>query len=116
MRVLKLRRADSEQILLEEVQVAETFWTRLRGLIGTTELSEQQGMWFDNANSIHTFWMSINIDCIFLDRSLQVVAIVPDFPKRRLTRIYWKANSVLEIKGGRARSLNLQVGEKLVLQ
>ena len=108
-----LIRKASQQVLFSDLKVADTYWSRMVGLIGTKSLSDQQAMWFQPGNWIHSYFMSIAIDCVFLDRKLKIVSIVEDFKPGRLGRPQWGAKSVIEMNSGRARSLSLQVGEEL---
>lgn len=109
----KLMGADQKNILLPDFHQARSFWSRAKGLIGTTELSPDFGLWFDRANSIHTCFMKISIDCVFLDKQMQVKAIFENVKPWRWVPPVWSARSVIEMKSGRARELNIQVGDQL---
>ena len=62
-------------MILENLLYADDLWMRLWGLIPYKELKEDQGMYFPDCSSIHTFFMSFPIDCYFLNRENQVVDI-----------------------------------------
>lgn len=108
-----LVRVSSQQVLLSELTIAESLFARMRGLLCRTGLSENQGMWIKPCNSIHTFFMNFAIDCVFLDRDMQICSVIADIAPWRLTRPRWNAHSVVEMQAGRARALGLSVGEKL---
>ena len=109
----KLMDASKQIILLPDFQEAKSFWARAKGLIGRTELSEDFGLWFDGANSIHTCFMKISIDCVFLDKQMRVKAIVENVKPWRLVPPIWSAKSVIEMRAGKAKALNIQVGDQL---
>ncbi len=56
------------EILCEHCLVADTFWTRFRGLLGRRYLTEDEGLLIQPAGSVHSFFMRFRIDVVFLDR------------------------------------------------
>ena len=70
-------------------------------------------MLFYDANSIHTFFMSYAIDCVFINKKFEVVSIVENIKPNRMVWPQWKARSVIELASGQAKSLGLQIGEQL---
>ncbi len=99
--------------LIPQLEVAENFWSRLKGLLGRSSINENQAMWIHNCNSIHTFFMNFAIDCVFVDQNLQVKAIARDVRPGRIVWPIWGARSVFEMKSGLADQLKIQVGEVL---
>jgi uncharacterized protein len=86
--------------LATDVTVAASFTSRLRGLLGRASLPAGQGLLIKPCKGIHTFFMKFPIDVVFLDRGNRVVALHPSLPPNRMTRIYLKAASVLELPAG----------------
>ncbi len=109
----KLLDSQKKNVLLPDLQEAKTFWSRAIGLMGRKEISENFGMWFDHSNSIHTCFMKTAIDCVFLDRDMVVKAIFENVKPWRLVLPVWSARSVIEMKSGRIRELEIQVGDQL---
>ncbi len=75
---------------------------RLRGMIGR-KFDQEQGidaMVFPLCRSIHTMWMSIPIDVIFLDSGFQVVGLHPNVRPWRLSLSCRKACIVIEVPTG----------------
>jgi len=108
----KLMNAD-QKILLSDLTVADTMWSRGKGLLGTKDLAPNKGIWLKPGNSIHTFFMNYAIDCIFVDSNLQVKALVPNVQPGKMIWPIWSAKSVIEVKAGVLSQLNLQVGDQL---
>jgi len=80
-----------------DVEVAETFGERARGLIGRDDLPHGRGMLIPKCNCIHTCFMRFPIDATFLDRHGAVVKTVRDIrPWRFWVWGGWKASQVLE--------------------
>ena len=57
--------------LATNLAVAETHWSRLRGLLGTSEgdFGNGCGLWIRPCRGIHTLAMSFPIDVVYLDRA-----------------------------------------------
>ena len=101
------------ELLIENLEIAENLWQRGVGLLGRTKLNDDQALWIKATNNIHTCFMKFSIDCIFVDRKLEIKKIVKSVPGFRLVGPYWKANSVIEANAGFAESKNLKVGDQL---
>jgi uncharacterized membrane protein (UPF0127 family) len=102
----------SGEVVCARCAVADTFATRLRGLLGRASLAPDEGMLFRPAGSIHTFFMRFPIDVVLLDRDGAVVAV---FAELRPWRAVWhrRARTALELPPGRCRELGLEVGDVL---
>lgn len=108
-----LRRATTDQVLIPNLRVADSMMTRIRGLLGTTDLSPDEALWIPRCDSIHTFFMKYSIDCVFLDRDMVVKSIKGDVRPGRIVWPQWGAVSVIEMKAGTFSKLGIQKGEKL---
>ena len=87
------------EILGYKAKVARNLFERIRGLIGTKDLSSDEGMLILKCNAIHTFFMSFPIDAIFLDKNDNVVKTVKNIrPWRFFIWGGFKAVKVLEVK------------------
>lgn len=99
---------------LTSVVIADTYYTRLRGLIGR-KVGELGGLLLRPCSQIHTCLMSESIDAVYLDRGGRVVDIEPDIAPRRLCRAR-KAKAVLEIPAGKAETLGIKVDDLLEIR
>ena len=104
---------DRNQVLLPELRVASSFWHRLVGLIGTQNLSSRQALWIERCHSIHTFFMSFSIDCVFVSKDNKVVSIKENIHPYRITWRQKNAVAVVELPAGQAKALNFKIGEQL---
>jgi uncharacterized membrane protein (UPF0127 family) len=100
-------------LLGDQVAKAETFLTRFKGLMGVPSLPMGQGLLIEPCTSIHSFFMKIPIDALFLDRDLKVVDIVHAMPAWRMSKVYFGARSVLELPSGTARASQTVAGDVL---
>lgn len=101
------------ELLLDNLEVAESLVKRGTGLLGRKGLDVGQALWIKPCNNIHTFFMKFAIDCIFVDRNLEIKKIVKTVKPFRMVGPYWKAHSVIETKAGFAEEKNLQIGDQL---
>jgi uncharacterized membrane protein (UPF0127 family) len=53
----------------QQVTIARSFWRRGKGLMFRSELAPGTGLVIDPCSSIHTFWMRIPIDVIYVDKN-----------------------------------------------
>jgi uncharacterized protein len=101
------------QCLAERVTLANTFWTRLRGLIGRRRLAPTEALWLRPCNGVHTFWMLFAIDVIFLDRELRVVKLIENLRPFRATLPHGQTRSVLELPAHTIAQTALKIGDRL---
>lgn len=99
--------------LSSQVFIAKTLYSRTKGLLGKSKLEDKEILWILSCNSIHTFFMQFAIDCVFLDKNLLVCAIRSHIPPWRILLPIIKARSVLEMKAGKAKELNIQLGDQM---
>ena len=96
-----------------DVKVADTLFTRMKGLLGKKELPQGEALWIKPCFSVHTFFMKFPIDIIFLSKNNHVIAVVKDLTPNRLTRLYPQAFSVLELPIGTINASNTAIGDKI---
>jgi len=113
---VKLVNATQGQTLSHRVRVAQSIWQRMRGLIGTKTMAEDEVFCIPQCQGVHTFAMVFPIDVIFLDGHGTVLKIDPEMLPNRIGPVCWKARSVLELPGGTAKRYKLEIGDKLCLQ
>jgi hypothetical protein len=80
--------------------VADTLFTRMKGLLGKKELPTGDALWIKPCFSVHTFFMKFPIDVLFLNKQNQVIAVVSNITPNRMTRLYPQSFSVLELPPG----------------
>jgi uncharacterized membrane protein (UPF0127 family) len=104
-----------QSFLATTLSVADTHWTRLRGLLGlrSDDFSNGSGLWIRPCHGVHTLGMGFPIDVVYLDRALTVVDIRPDVKPWRFTPVLRKASSVLELPCGTAAETKTAVGDRI---
>lgn len=112
-RLYKTTKNQGAELLLDQLSIADSFWSRGWGLLGRKTLDSQEALWILRTNNIHTWFMRVKIDCIFIDKRMEIKKIVSDIPSFRFVGPFWKASSVIETSAGFAKNKNLQVGDQL---
>ena len=67
MRTVSLRTLD-DRVVCERCLVADSPWSRMRGLLGRRGLESGEGLLLRPTGSVHTFFMRFPIDAVFLSR------------------------------------------------
>ena len=111
---MRLLREDGA-VVCERCVLADTSWTRLKGLLGRRGLEDGEGLLIRPTGSIHMFFMRFPIDAVFLDRELRILKVVPDLKPWRMSAKRG-AKQVLEIAAGQAERRGLEPGGQLVLR
>jgi uncharacterized membrane protein (UPF0127 family) len=99
--------------LATKVRKADSFLTRLVGLLKRTHLGPEEALWLMPSKGIHTIGMKFPIDVVFLDKNNLVVAIVSGLVPYRMTGVHWKGQSVLELPKGTLQKSRTEVGDQL---
>jgi uncharacterized membrane protein (UPF0127 family) len=106
--------ATDGRTVCDRCSVADTFFPRLRGLLGRRGLAPGEGLLLRPCSSIHTMFMRFAVDAVFLDRELRVVHVVPNLRPWRLAASKG-ARSVLELAAGESNRRGIRAGEALTL-
>jgi uncharacterized protein len=90
--------------LATDLVIAQTHWSRFRGLMATdsSKFARGQGLWINPSHGIHTFAMRFPIDAVYLDRDRIVIHIEEGLKPWRLAAVRVQAASVIEVPAGTA--------------
>jgi uncharacterized protein len=98
-----------------EVELADTPWARLKGLIGRSadEFTRGAGLWISPCQGIHTIGMSFPIDVAYLDSSRRVLRVYRSLAPFRLAALSFRTRSVVEFPEGTLSGSGTQPGDYL---
>jgi uncharacterized protein len=101
--------------LATTLAVADTHWTRLRGLLGLgpDDFRNGSGIWILPCHGVHTLGMGFPIDVVYLDSALSVVHIERDLRPWRFAPVRMQATSVLELPSHTVRETGTEVGDRI---
>jgi uncharacterized membrane protein (UPF0127 family) len=101
--------------LATALALADTHWTRLRGLLGASasDFRNGRGIWIVPCRGVHTLAMSFPIDVVYLDRDQMVVHIEQNLRPWRFAPVRLQAASVLELPCQTVAQTGTAVGDKI---
>lgn len=98
-----------------DIYVADSFWTRFRGLMGKTseQITDMGGLLIKPCSQIHMFFMKTPIDVVYLDSKNKIVKIDCEVPTWKCCRKVNGSKSVIELPKGAAIQLELKENDQL---
>jgi uncharacterized membrane protein (UPF0127 family) len=106
-------RTESGIRLGSRVAVADSWWTRFRGLLASPPLGEGEGLLLLQCGSIHTVGMGYPIDVAFLDAEGRIVRIIESLAPWRIGLGGSGAVHALELPSGRLEETGIVEGDLL---
>jgi uncharacterized membrane protein (UPF0127 family) len=98
--------------LATKVRKADSFLTRLVGLLKRSNLGPEEALWLMPSKGIHTIGMKFPIDVVFLNRGNAVVGLVQGMAPFRLSSVHFTSYSVLELPTGTIKKYRTEVGDQ----
>lgn len=101
--------------LASALAVANTHWTRLKGLLGrdSDDFRNGDGLWIVPCKGVHTLGMGLTIDVVYLDDAMQVVYVQSELKPWRFAPIRSRAASVLELPSRTVVETRTMVGDRI---
>jgi uncharacterized membrane protein (UPF0127 family) len=105
------------QTLAARGELARSFWSRARGLMGRASLPADYALVIFPEWSIHTLFMRVPIDVLFVDRADMVVGMREAMPPWRPYAGVSPSRGryVIELPAGVIAATNTQIGDQLTL-
>ena len=97
--MVKVKNIETDEVILNHVEIADTFYKRFKGLMGRRRLEEGNGMKINPCNSIHCFFMKIPIDVLFVSKDHVVVKVISDMKPWKISPLVRGAQYVIEANG-----------------
>lgn len=104
------------QRLADRARSARHFVSRSKGLLGVRILEAGRGLLIPRCNAIHTCFMQIPIDVVFVDRQNHVLRSCAQVTPFRIVWGGWKARTVIELPTGTIQRTDTQPGDILQCQ
>jgi uncharacterized membrane protein (UPF0127 family) len=103
----------NDKELSNNVVVAERISERMKGLIGKKSFEKGEALWIRPCKSIHTIGLRFPIDILFLDSDNRVVESNEKLPPNRLSKIVFKAKTILELPEGTLSATETKKGDTI---
>src|SRR5579862_9907586 len=103
--------------LATTLAVADTHWTRLRGLLSLAshDFRKGDGLWIVPCHDVHTLGMGFAIDVVYLDQALTVMHTEAQLPPWRIAPVRRDSLSVLELPCSTITQTQTAIGDKVVI-
>jgi uncharacterized membrane protein (UPF0127 family) len=102
-------------LLAENIEIADSFWGRLKGLLDKSSFLAGTGLLIKPCNSIHSLFMRFIFDAVFLDGNFKVVYQMAEIHPFRISPIVHDAQMVLELPAGTISKTGTKIGDQLFL-
>lgn len=103
--------------LATALAVADTHWTRLRGLLGlsSSDFRNGNGLWIVPCHGVHTLGMGFPIDVVYLDHEMTVIHVRSQLRPWRFAPVRAQATSVLELPCHTVAETGTVVGDRIAI-
>ena len=99
--------------LAARARVANRVWSRLVGLLGRSKLSPGEGLVIAPGSAIHTFFMRMSIDVVFMDKQGEVVKTAINVKPFRMVACPLRTRYTLELPVGVIEQTQTAVGDRI---
>ena len=108
---IKIVNQSKNSILINNGQIAKTFLSRAKGLLGTKLLPVGTGLLIVPCKQIHSFGMKFTFDAVFVDFNNKVCFVEPEMRPGRFTKYIKNARYVLELPSGTIEATGTSIGD-----
>ena len=103
-------------VLAGRADLADSFLTRARGLLGRSALAPGEGLVIRPCQVVHTVGMTFPIDVIHLDADSRVLRVVADLRPWRFGPLVRGSRVVVELPAGTTSATGTEQGDAIQLQ
>lgn len=97
---MRIINSSKQSVLAQNGLLADSFLSRMKGLLGRKVLLSDEGLIITRCQSIHMVFMKFPIDAIFVNKDRVVVGLVRNIQPFQFSRMFWNASSVIELPVG----------------
>lgn len=108
---MKIYNSTQNNIISEEVKVAENFISRSVGLLSKRFLKEGESLVIKPCCSIHTFFMRFDIDVLFINKKNEIIALYENVKPWQILPIHLSSRYVIELAAGNIFEKNIKKGD-----
>ena len=101
------------QVLAREIEMADTYFTRLKGLMFRRKFAGEKVLVLDPCPQIHTCFMRFELDAIFCASDGTVLYVVEKMRPWRFSKFVRGARYTLEFVGGTLQN-RVRPGDKIL--
>src|SRR5262245_5037632 len=103
-------------VVAQRARVADGPLRRLVGLTGLRDWAESDGLLVRPCRAIHTFFVGVPIDVVFVNRGGLVVDVSPARTPWRLGPVVWRARWAVELPAGAIEASRTRLDDLLIVE
>jgi uncharacterized protein len=115
MPTLRLVNTTRNTVLGEQIEIADSSLSRMKGLLGRKGLDPGTGLLIMPSQAVHTVGMSFPIDILFVNKHDRVLHVQPCLVPYRISGLHWRAQYVVELPVGAIAESRTSVGDQLFM-
>lgn len=113
MEQIELKNESKGTTISTQVEIAASWTSRFKGLLGRDALIEDQCLVLYPCSSVHTCFMKFNIDVLFMDKEGIVLHLIENMPSFRFSPVVRKARFVIELPANTINNKEILKGDQL---
>jgi len=113
MQKVIINNTSTGKLLAAGGSIANSFFSRLKGLIGKKIMAQGEGLVIHPCAMVHSIGMKICIDVLFVSISNEIVHIIEKMPPNRISPYIKTAHYVIELPAGQILTTNTNVGHSI---
>lgn len=108
---MKIINKTTDTVIALKGKMADTFFSRLMGLMNRAALFPEEALVITRCQSIHMFFMRFPIDVVFVDKRNCVVGVVERIQPFQLSPVFFKSSYVIELPEGAIARKKISIGD-----
>lgn len=103
----------NNNIITENAEIADSFFSRFRGLMFRKSINDDYALYITPCNQIHMLNMRFAIDVIYLTENGEVIKTDVNVQPGKICKTVKNAKSVIELKSFSSEKLGICVGDTI---
>jgi hypothetical protein len=103
-------------VIARNGRIADSFKTRLIGLLDQSCLPEGEALIITRCQSVHMMFMRFSIDVLFVDKNDKIVGLVHGIKPFRLSPLFPRSSYAVEVPTGTIVQTKTSVGDSIELK
>ncbi len=113
---MKIINLTQKTIVSTRAKIANSFFSRLKGLLGKEEFSPEDALVIGGCQAIHMFFMKFAIDVVFVDQKNKVVGLIENIKPFRMSPFFIRARRAVELPVGSIKKSCTCLGDFLEIE
>lgn len=116
MSFISLINSRTGEYIATSVLLADSFWLRLRGLLGRSPLKPYEGLWLIPCQQVHMLGMHYALSIWFINSKSEVCHIIDQLEPGKISPRIREAVSIIEFPAGWGAKSDTSIGDNLAVK